>query len=555
MGVDHAAGGRTVAHRRTAVALILAALITLLLPAAPAAAHAVPVASSPASGTVIGQSPQTVSVTFSEAVTIVPGRVQVLAPDGERISGEPRVDGATLHIPVRRAARPLGTYLVSYRIVSADSHPVGGGLTFSVGAPSAPPAATDAEPVHRSLAVAIPAARYLGYAGLVLAVGPALFLALLWPGRVRRTPGVRLVRGGLAMIAASTVAGLWLQAPYNSGRPAWVATPGSLVDVLTSRFGVVLSLRLVALAAVAALLPPLLRGAGTRARGLAVAGVALAGMTTWPLSGHAAASPLPAVAVSAGTVHVAAMAVWLGGLVVLLGVLLRRAHPRALGVILPVWSRWAMLAVVWLVAAGLVQAVGEVGSVGGLVSTAYGQLLLGKTALLIGVLAVAAYARRLVQRRVVPAAGPRRLRRTVAAEVTATALVLALSSVLVQVTPSRTATAEAAAATRAGTSGTLQSALFTLQYDIFPLQLGDNNTVHAFVYTAEGRPLPAEEWRITTALAERGVEPVSTPMLGVRENHAMGAVAFPVPGTWEVRFTVRTSAVDQATVRTTVTVR
>ena len=30
-----------------------------------------------------------------------------------------------------RADQPLGTYLVSYRIISADSHPVGGAMTFS----------------------------------------------------------------------------------------------------------------------------------------------------------------------------------------------------------------------------------------------------------------------------------------------------------------------------------------------------------------------------------------------------------------------------------------
>src|SRR3712207_9004438 len=42
------------------------------------------------------------------------------------------------------------------------------------------------------------------------------------------------------------------------------------------------------------------------------------------------------------------MAVWLGGLVTLGVFLLRRAHPRVLGVVLPAWSRWATMAVVWL---------------------------------------------------------------------------------------------------------------------------------------------------------------------------------------------------------------
>jgi copper transport protein len=146
------------------------------------------------------------------------------------------------------------------------------------------------------------------------------------------------------------------------------------------------------------------------------------------------------------------------------------------------------------------------------------------------------------------------LRRVVAVEVGATAVVLAVSAVLVQVPPGRGGPDAAVAATP-GTSGTLRSPLYTLQFDIFPVQLGENNTVHAFVYTPEGAPLRAAEWQVTTALPARGVEPVTTPMLGVRDNHAMGAVTFGAPGTWEVRFTVRTSEVDQATVRTTVTVR
>ncbi len=550
---DTAAADRARSRRRALVAVLAAALWVLLTPA-PARAHAAPLATTPATGTVIGSSPTAVTVTFSEPVSVVPGRVQVLAPDGERISGEPSVTGAVLTIPTRRAQRPLGTYLVSYRIISADSHPVGGGFTFSVGAPSAPPEAAAADRVHPSVAVALPAARYLGYAGLTLAVGPALFLAVLWPRRLSRTGAVRLVRAGLGLIVAGALTAAWLQAPYASGLPAWRASPAALTAALDSVFGLATALRLAAVAAVAALIGPVLRGAAGRARSLTVVAVAVAGLVSWPLAGHAAASPMPVVSAAADVVHIAAMAVWLGGLVVLAGILLRRAHPRALGVILPVWSRWAALSVVWLVGGGAVQAVLEVGTPGALVGTGYGRLLLAKTALLVAVLGAAAYARRLVLRRAVPAGGPRRLRRTVGVEVAATGAVLALSAVLVQATPARVAATEAAAAAARGTSGTLTSALYTLQFDIFPVQLGENNTVHAFVYTADGTPLPAQEWDITTALPARGVEPVRTPMLGVRPNHAMGAVTFPVPGTWEVRFTVRTSPIDQATVTTTVTV-
>jgi copper transport protein len=182
-------------------------------------------------------------------------------------------------------------------------------------------------------------------------------------------------------------------------------------------------------------------------------------------------------------------------------------------------------------------------------------LLLAKIGIMALVLGAATYARALVRRAAVPAEGVGRLRRTVGMEVTATAMVLALSAVLVQVDPGRTAGTERAADAVRGVSTTLTSALFTLQFNVFPVQVGDNNTVHAYVYTAEGRPLPAQQWSITTVLQGRDLEPVTAPMLGVLPHHAIGAVTFPLPGVYEVRFTVRTTEVDQSTVRTTVTVR
>jgi copper transport protein len=141
-------------------------------------------------------------------------------------------------------------------------------------------------------------------------------------------------------------------------------------------------------------------------------------------------------------------------------------------------------------------------------------------------------------------------------EVAATAVVLGLSAVLVQVTPARNAEAQEVVTGTEGVSQTLTGPLFTLQFNIYPVQLGDNNTVHAFVYTPQGSPLAAEEWSVTTLLTGQDAEPVRTRMLGLRPpHHAVGALAFPLPGVYELRFTVRVSDLDRATVRTTVTVR
>src|SRR5690349_12690869 len=153
----------------TACAGVLFGLLAVLLgPAAPASAHAALVGTDPGSGTIVPDAPNKVTLTFSESVQLLPGKIQVLAPDGSRADqGQPQQAGDTVTIPLRSAGG-RGTYLVSYRVISADSHPVGGSFSYSVGAPSTTPSATTndqaVDPVVRAL---IPIGKYLGYAGLV----------------------------------------------------------------------------------------------------------------------------------------------------------------------------------------------------------------------------------------------------------------------------------------------------------------------------------------------------------------------------------------------------
>ncbi len=534
---------------------VVAFLLALLVPAQPASAHAALLGANPAPGSIVGSSPSEIIVTFSEAITPVPDRVQVLAPDGKRISGIAAAVGSQLRIPVRRADQPLGTYLVSFRVISADTHPVGGAITFSVGAPSASPPKDTQTGTHTSVKIATPILHFLGYAGLILTVGPVLFLALLWPRRRSRRAASRLSYVGLTLIALATVGSLSTQAPAASGSALWNVSPTELGDVLTSSYGLTLLARLAILLLVGALLPPVLRGAGTRARTAILVPLALAGLTTWPLTGHAGAAPLTGVIVAADVVHVAAMAVWLGGLTTLTGFLLRGTHARVLAVILPVWSRWAALAVVWLIAGGTVQAVVQVGSIGSLWHTDYGRLLLAKIAVLAVTLGAAAFARRLVRRAQVSTAGVGQLHRTVGIEVVATAVVLGLSAVLVQVNPGRNAVLEQGAVREAGVSQTLTCSLYTLQFNIYPVEIGENNTIHAFVYTPAGAPLPAQQWTVTAQLLGQNLEPVSTPLLPlIPRHHAAGAITFPLAGTYKITFIVRISEIDQAQVETTITV-
>ncbi|WP_432994326.1 copper resistance protein CopC [Dactylosporangium sp. CA-233914] len=530
------------------LAAVVGVAAALAAPARPASAHAVLTGSSPGPGAVVPALPAQIRLTFNEPVRVVPGRSQVVAPDGKRLNaGDPQPAHDGLTIRLRGTDGPTGTYVVSYRVISGDSHPVSGSFTFSVGAPSAPaagagPAGTD--PIVRA---AVPIAKYAGYLGLVLLIGPAVFLALWYPRRLPRRPPLRLARAGLVTVAAGTVAGLWLQAPAASGAALLDVSPAELREVLLSPYGLTLLGRLLVLAVVAALLPRLHRRPGRRL-GAALTVAAAAGLLTWPLTGHPVASPHAALLVAADVVHLGAMGLWIGGLLSLWALVLRRADPRELRLILPSWSRWAMVCVYWLVAAGLVQALVQSGSLAAVTGTAYGRLILAKVGLVAGVLAVAAWSRRLVRRH----GPPGRLRRSVGVEAAIAAVVLAASAVLVQTGPGRTAEVRAAAE---GFAATLTSPLYAVQFAVYPAVVGEYNSFHAFVFTPEGKALPVVEWTVTAALPERGIEPMDNPVFTVTGNQGLGNLTFPLPGQWHLSITLRISDFDQATVTTRIPVR
>lgn len=551
----------------------------ILGPAGPAAAHAVLLRTAPASGAVVDPAPRQVVLSFSEPVRPVPGQVRVIAPDGGRgDTGTPSASGNDLRLRLRDAPAD-GTYLVTFRVISADGHPVAGGFSFSVGAPSqappAPPGFGDEAVVDPVVTVSMPIARYVGYAGLVLVVGPALIVGSLWPRRLSVRGPRRLMWCGLGAIGASCLAELYLQAPHTVGGGVFDVSGGDLAGVLGSRFGAAHLVRLVVVGAAAPLLAAVIsaRRPG-RADRLLLAGLGVVGLFTWPLSGHPGASPAPPLSVALDAVHLAAMAVWLGGLVMLARYLLPGARRRELAGMLPVWSRWAMFAVAALAVSGLAQGVVEVATPEALVRTQYGVLVLAKVLLFTVAIAAAAFARRYAQRFGEPDGGPdgtaeaatgesppdaagghgRPLRRVVLAEVTVAAVVLALAGVLVQTTPARTAITARQSTVDQPFSATLTVGQLVLQVDIDPARVG-NNTLHLVAVTPAGAPVKVLRWQATVGRPQAGVAPIGIPLVALTDNHSIGEIALPTAGEWEFRFTLQISALDQTTASAKVPIR
>ncbi|MET9821597.1 copper resistance protein CopC [Streptomyces sp. NPDC006349] len=396
---------QTIAPRvRTLVLLLLAAACALLAGAGPASAHAALTGSDPQQGAVVDKAPAQVSLTFSESVSMDDDSLRVLDPKGKRVDdGKPSGTGGTTYSVKLHAGLPDGTYTVTYQVVSADSHPVAGAYTFSVGAPSETSVSVSGQGAGGGFVGGLyGVGRYVSYAGFAVLVGGAAFVLACWP----RGSGVRVVQrfvvSGWLALTAATLLLLLLRGSYTgSGKAADVFDLSLLGEVLQTKAGAALVSRLLLLAA-AALFIAVLFGAYDKREdeekkdltfGLAVGGgvVAVGLAATWAMSEHASVGLQAALAMPVDVVHLIAVATWLGGLTALLVALYRAPADTPLPArAVRRFSRVAFGSVIALVATGTYQSWRQLGSWTAFTDTRYGQLLLVKIAL-VAVLVGAAY--------------------------------------------------------------------------------------------------------------------------------------------------------------------
>ncbi|MFF3143120.1 copper resistance CopC/CopD family protein, partial [Streptomyces sp. NPDC057927] len=410
-----------VAFRVRALLLLLLAVIgAVLAGAAPASAHAALTGSDPQQGAVVGRAPTQVSLTFSEKVAMSDDSVRVLDPKGKRVDTGKATDlGGTTYGVKLHSGLPDGTFTVTYQVVSADSHPVSGAFTFSVGAPSQTSVALSDPAVGGGVVGALyGVGRYVSYAGFILLVGGAAFVLACWQRGAGVRPVQRLVVSGWLALTGATLALLLLRGSYvGSGKVGDIFDLTLLGQVLQTKAGAALVSRLLLLAA-GALFIAVLFGAYARRDeadatdegdasdkggvdadaekrdltfGLAIGGaVVAAGLAaSWAMAEHASTGIQAGLAMPVDVLHLLAVAVWLGGLSALLVALFRAPVETQIdAAAVRRFSRLAFGSVTVLAATGIYQSWRQVGSWSALTGTWYGQLLLikiGLVAVLVGI--------------------------------------------------------------------------------------------------------------------------------------------------------------------------
>lgn len=426
--------------------------------------------------------------------------------------------------------------MVTWRVISADAHPVHGGYTFTIGNSSENADALAAKLAGeangtKAVGVLFGFARGAAFAGIALLIGAVAFSVAIRPGGKRRSRADKLVWAGWILLLVSTIAGVLLQGPYAGALPLSKVFDTSVVrSVLDTRYGHLAEIRLGLLLA---LLPVLWRIRETwRAPSwwwalAAPLGVAIA--ATPGLAGHAFIGTFTPIAVPADTLHVVAMSVWLGGLAALALVVLDRDPDAAVAA--RRFSPVALTSVAMIVVTGVFASWRQVGfSRDAFVHTTFGLLLITKVAVFIALIALAAWSRRIVRVRK-PASlsamaviddplppsteptdsGVRRLRWSVGGELIFGIAVLTITSLLVNAQPARSAL-------DVPFNKEFRSSKMLVDLIVDPAKVGLID-MHVYVLTPSGVSLFTPEVTAKMSLPSKGIAPITIPLVRGGPNH------------------------------------
>ncbi len=524
--------------------LLLAALVigASLLQSGAAFAHASLIGVVPADGAVIAAAPAAFAVTFSEPTS--PLSLKLIGPDGRATSLDRfALRGQTLDI-VAPDGLGNGTYVLSWRVISEDGHPVGGSSVFSIGAPSAYAPSATTEVIDWPVRVAVWAAKVGTHLGLFLGVGGAFVVTWIGGGSllVRRFSGAMIAVGLVAVPLSIGLQGLdALELPLGA-----LAQP----TVWSTGYGTSLG-RLADLALLSLILGALaLAARGWAGRLSALLGFGLVGAAL-ASSGHASAAEPQWLTRPAVFLHGIGIAFWAGALVPLAAAFAARSAEAT--TMLRRFSVAAPVAVLPLVAAGLVLAVIQLGSIDALWTTAYGLVFLVKLALLAPLFLLAAVNRFSLTEPVAAgdATAIRHLRRSVLAEIVLVVAIFAVAAAW-RFTPPPRALAEAAAAP---VSIHIHTAKAMADLTVTPGHAG-KVTASIVIMTGDFGPLDAKGVTLVLSNPAAGIEAIR------REAQKPGDgtwrvddLTLPIPGRWTARLDILVSDFELVKLEDTIEIR
>jgi len=514
------------------VRIILAAGVAvsaaLALPAA-ASAHAYIVKTVPAASVVVNTPPPSVQLTYDEAVEPRLAIISVTDAGGHSVTEGPvtRSPGNpdTLVVPLKRV--PEGWYLVYWRAISVDGHPVQGAFTFAVG-PNEGPLPQFPVPHIAGSATSTPLviAKWLAFLTVMTAIGLFVLRALIAQPLVRRVDGTSLrplsiafgIAAALGLVAvpvyleeATAIDSLRSFFDFGGVTSLWRATASGRgyvdVELCFALF--------VAAAAVAIRVDRPRREHRSVAAMLALSGALAAAAATLVLPGavgHAGQTAPRGLSVLFDWLHLASGSVWIGGLVGLL-VIWASLHPErrvaGLAVCVPRFSNVAFVSVLLLLGTGVGASILHLPTLDALWLTSYGKAILVKAGILLAAMLLASVnllrTKPGLERPETAEGSARLLRGLVSAEAVLVAGAILVAALLSSLAPPPPAFAqEGSALARVGpgrVAETVKQGGYTLQVLVDPNKAVQPNSF-ALRLTKSGRPVRGADVTLTFSMLD-----------------------------------------------------
>lgn len=520
-------------RRRAALAAaVLVGVAFALVPTGRAAAHASLENSLPAPNSVLEEGPPVIVLDFDETVDARLASIVLYDQTGTevRLGSPTRVGDDSV---VQATVPPLGdgTYAVVWRVASADGHVVNGAFSFQVGTAGGVDGGdlvdrvsggASADPIVGRL---FGVARFLALLGFVVLAGAGLF-AVGAPGARGGAPAtVALLRMAWVWLFAGTLASFGLYgARVVAGGLGDAVSPsvwGDIASTHTARMYLVRAALVVVLGVLLVLYPR--RGEGWW-RGAAVAATAGA-LVTFSASGHANALDDASVWIAVDGVHLAAVTLWIGGLVMLaFGGRAWLTEPDGERTVRR-FSRTATVVVPVIVVTGVAQTLRLAGGLDDLTESNWGRTMVVKVTVVTVLVAMGAVGRWLLHHD-----GPASLRRTVLVEGVLGIAVVGLAAGLVALPPRPTT--ELVAFTT-----TLTEAGLIVDVTLTPARTGANE-VHLVVTQPGGGLTPVTD--VTARMALPSADIPNSPVSITRDgaNHYTGTITLPRGGEWTLELIV-----------------
>ncbi len=564
------------------LALVFTLTLTAMLAGATSAlAHAQLLGTSPASGATVASQPRQVIFEFNQAVGGTLGAVRVYNAKGQEVDNlhvtHPQGREHWMGVGLQPSL-PDGTYTATYRVVSADTHIVFGGLVFNLGHAGAAPSVTVAGLIAHSQSgrvtkLAFGLVHGLDYLSIALLIGALAFLLVAWLPALSAVAGPEqrwsLAAGAFTsrlskLLAFAVVTGvlvsllgILLQGASAAGVSLWSSIKSVVVEnTLESRFGEVWGVRALDWIALGALLAAMRKRRRSWLKAPIALGAAYLALTP-ALAGHASIESPVGVFLPSDVLHVLAASVWVGGIVCLLVVLPLATRalegPERSRLLLATLIRFSPLAlgcVLVLALTGVVQAYIDVRSIDALLHTTYGALILLKSALLLLLIGLGWINRN----RIIPALrrildidgspGPTGIvaRRTLRSELVLMLAVFGVTAALVSYAPPIDA-----ASGPFSINTTIGPAV--LEMTVEPARVG-LNTIHLYLFDAKsgGQFTATKELTVTAALPSKGIGPLPLkPNVSGPGHYTLNAAVLSPGGDWTVKLVDRISEFEEFT--------